>query len=258
MESNNLDTFRISTRLIDDAILKPRYLLLLETQTDYFVALRVVSQQLSFISYDFVADAGISALTGVGTTGQIAQHVQVKINNLSIQDALSISTAANRTDNIMQIFYGIAPSYVYVDLEVPGGTYLNQLPNTALNPQSTYPYLYGHSGFDSPYYEPSRNTEFFSVSNLNIQFTLQNSVSISVNPRMLFAINNTIVKPVNDISLFKAMLERKVPVTIANMNQIYTSVTWSPALYSGVSPILASSILKGDMDAFREAGYGVK
>lgn len=246
---------------IKTKLLQPRHLMLLETGNNKYVALRAVRTNLSFLNYNFVNDsASFLPLAPVKSTGTtkvtqnfFAQHVSVNINALSLTDALAIG--GSRNNNLMQVFYGIAPSYIYVDLEYPASTLVNQGPQSSLSPSSTYPYFYGHSGFDSPYYEPSEFTEFFSISNIPVQFTLVNSVAIEQSPKMLFILNNITVEPVHDLALFKKMIEGTTPREIITLGQIYTEITWSPAMYASASPVSAADVLSGNTAVLKEAGY---
>ena len=248
---------------IEERILQPRYLLLIETGQDQYVALRVGRQRLAQVAYNFVNDGAdflpLAPVNSTGTSGVtqgfFSQHNPITISKLGSQDLLGIPTP--RTGNLMQLFYGIAPSYCFVTPEQPGGTQLEQLPNTQLFPQSSYPYIYDNSGFSSPFYRPAKHTELFTVANVTIQFTLVNSVSIPISPKMLFVINNMRVSPIESLDLFRKMLEGTVARRVVSMGQVYSDVTWSSAIYGNVEPVSAKSILGSNGSvAFKNAGYG--
>jgi hypothetical protein len=222
-------------------LLKPRHLLLLETSNNQFVGLRVTRTHLTYVNYDFISQIStFNALTAVGTTGSFVQHVTMSITSLSgVSDWLAMAT--NQTNNLYQVFYGIKPSYLYATLEYPAGQPTAQLSQTALYPQSAYPYIFDHSGYSSPYFKPSPETEFISLSNIKVQFTLANSVSISIRPEMLFVVNNCITEPITDMALLKQMVQRKVPVEIIDLGQIYNNVAFPSTLY-GAKPLSVSAI----------------
>lgn len=252
---------RISLDDIEERLLQNRFLLLINTSEDNYVALRVQRQHMSKIAYDFVKDAGLLPLDAVGGTGTsgvtqnaFSQHVAVAINELSINDGLDIPKP--RTNNLMQIFYGISPSYLFVSPEMPGGTLLGQMPETSEYTQSTYPYIFDHSGYDSPFYVPSKYTEIFSIANVTIQFTLANTASIPITPRFLLILNNLIVEPVDSLKQFQDMLKGTIPRRVVTAGQIYSTITWSPSVYSNVKPVSASNILGSNAQAaFTKAGY---
>ena len=252
---------KISFVDIEERILQPRFLLLLNTFQDQFVALRIQRQHLTTMLYDFVKDGGDLPLAPVTTTGTagvtqsfLSPHNIVAINELSITDGMAIPKP--RIDNLMQIFYGISPSYLFVSPEQPGGTLVSQLPESAEAVQINFPYIFDHSGFDSPLYAPSKYTELFSIANVNLQFTLVNSVPITINPKLMFVMNNLLVEPITSVDLFRKMLEGTVPRRVVTLGQIYSGITWSPSVYSGIKPVAASSILGSNAQAaFTKAGY---
>ncbi len=255
---------KISYDDIEERLLQPRFLMLLDTGRDQYVALRVVRQSLMQIYYDFVNDAPgflpLAPVNGTAVSGQtqpfISQHNAVNISELSISDALAIPKP--RTSNMLQIFYGIAPSYCFVTPEQPGGTPNAQLPETAGFPQSNYPYIASHSGYDSPLYEPSKYTELFGIADVTIQFTLANTVSIPISPKMLFVINNMLVEPIDSLDLFRKMLEGTVPRRVVSVGQIYTNIQFSGATYGGISPVSARDVMSPNgKNALVRAGYRV-
>lgn len=237
-----MDQTKVDISDLKGVLLKARHLLLLETANNEFVGLRITRTHLTYLNYDFISQIStFSALTAVGTAGSFVQHVTMSISSLSsVSDWLSMSS--NQSNNLYQVFYGIKPSYLYVTLEYPAGQPTAQLSQSALYPQSAYPYIFDHSGYSSPYFRPSPETEFISLSNIKVQFTLANSVSISINPQMLFVINNCITEPITDMALLKQMVQRKVPVEIINLGQIYNNVSFPSTLY-GAKPQSASVIL---------------
>jgi hypothetical protein len=250
---------RIDLRDIQPRLLRTRHLLLLDIGSDKFVALRVIRQQQSIITYNFSTEiSGFLPLAPVGSSGttnvtqaSFTAPITLGIKELSVDDALSIGES--RQGNITQVFMGIAPSYTYVDL-LQAGIPVDQLSLSAMSPTSAYPYIYGHSGFTSPYFRPSENTEFFVMANIQTQLRLANSVSIPISPKLLLVMNNMTVKPV-DAALFKQMLEAKVPREVVTVGQIYSSITWSPDRYGGASPVSAKDVLAGNTVALKEGGY---
>lgn len=232
----------IDTSDLRAVLLRPRHLLLLQTSETDVVGLRVVRAHRTYVNYDFVSQsATFKPLTGVGTAGSFVQHVTMSITSLSnISNWLTMAT--NTNNNLYQVFYGIKPSYVYATLEYPAGVPLAQLSQSSLIPQLPYPYIFDHSGYSSPYYKPSADTEFINLSNINVQFTLANSVPISVSPSMLFVINNCTTEPVTDVGLLKNMILGKVPREIVDLGSIYSSVSFPAALY-GTTPQSIASIL---------------
>lgn len=252
IEKNRIDLTGIEKRL-----LHARHLLLLETGNDTYVALRIVRQHLSFISYNFVKDAPsflpLAPVGSTGTTGVTQSFFSptntLGITELSLNDLLSIGS--NRSNNLMQVFYGIAPSYVYTSINEPNS--LDTLPSAGLTPSSTYPYLYGHSGFDSPYYRPSEHTEFFAIANVEVSFTLINTVSIPVSPKLLLVLNNCTVEPVHDYALIKKMVDGTTARAIATVGQVYSEVVWTAERYGGIRPFRASDV--NSPEKLKEAGY---
>jgi len=254
---------KVSLNDVRERLLQPRYLLLLETGDDQFVALRVKRQHVSKIAYNFVNDyKGFLPLAPIGTTpvsgvtqSSFVQHQSIQIQEIgNLQDGLSIPTP--RTNNLLQLFYGIAPSYCFVTPEQPSGTLLAQMPNTNEFPSSQYPWIFDHSGYDSPFYMPSQDTELFSIANVTLQFTLANTVPISISPKLMFVINNITTEPISSLDTFRKMLEGTIPRRVVSMGQIYSNVPWSSTIY-GVKPVDASDILgKNGASAFQSAGYG--
>lgn len=219
---------------------------------------------MSKITYNFVEDAAsflpLDAVNGSGTSGVTQNFFSrgnaIDVNTLNIDDALDIPRP--RYNNLMQIFYGIAPSYCFVTPEVPGGTILAQMPETSEFPQSGYPYITDHTGFDSPFYTPSKYTELFSLANVPIQFTLANTASIPISPKLLLILNNMTVEPVNSLDLFRKMLEGTVPRRVASVGQVYASVTWSFQVYGNIQPVDATDVLGSNgKTVVAKAGYKV-
>lgn len=260
------DKYKVRFDGIKKRLLEPRHFLLLETDANTFVGLRVVRQHLSQIMYNFEVEIDsflplnpVSITQGTTLTQSFfSPHNTLAISQLSgVSDWLQVPSP--RTNNLMQVFYGISPSYVAIAPEQPGGTYLDQLPTSSLNPSSSFYWLWNNSGWNSPLYEPSEETEFFVPSNLSTQFTLINTAPIIVNPKMLFIVNNLIVEPISDLATFQDILRGKIPSEKRDVGQIYstTSAQWSPSNYSGVNPVSAKSILGPNAaTAFKDAGYG--
>lgn len=255
---------RVSLTDVRERLLQPRFLLLLETDDNAFVALRVKRQHVSKIAYNFVNDYSgflpLDAIGGSGTSGvtqsSFVQHKAIQVSEIgNLQDALDIPTP--RTYNLMQIFYGIAPSYCFVTPEEPGGTLLAQMPETSEFPQSAYPWIYDHNGYDSPFYMPSQDTELFSIANVTIQFTLANTATIPISPKFSLILNNMTVEPIDSVDLFKAMLDGRIARRVVSMGQVYSNVVWSQSIY-GVQPVSASEVQASNASTtLKTAGYKV-
>lgn len=236
---------------IKDSILKSRYLLLLQTDDHDFVGFRITRQKQAFIDYSFSDQtAGFS----------LAANQFSKGNSLSIRQLSGVSNwlatdIQRSTNNIMQVFYGIAPSYVFASLEYGGpGQYQVQMPVSSVLPREQYPYIYDTSGFVSPFFAPAESTEFYVLNQIDVQFTLYNSVNIPVVPRMLFVVNNLKVEPVSQ-GLFKKMLLGQVPRRLAEPGQIYAAVGYAGQGYGNVEPVNDKDILSGNAAALKAAGY---
>lgn len=237
---------------IKNDLLIPRYLLLLQTDNQEYVGFRVTRARQSFINYSFTDDiAGFSSLT----SQQFENNITLAIKELTgVTDWLATNIDRS-SNNVMQIFYGIKPSYAYASIEYGGpGQYQTQMPVSAVLPRSSYPYIYDNNGFNSPYFAPAEGTEFYVINGVDVEFTLYNSVNIPINPGMLFVVNNMLVEPVEQ-GTFKKMLLGTVPRRLASPGQIYSTVAYSGSGYNNVTPVSVADVLKQNVSALKSAGY---
>lgn len=119
--------------------------------------------------------------------------------------------ALNDTNEMLQVFMGIAPSPVRIYYNIP-----SQQPYAAYDndtaPDSTYfDFGYQFDGFDSPLHRPHPKSEFLDVRGININFTFGNPVTVSVNPEIYFYVNRMTVEPVTDESLAAEIVNGKIP-----------------------------------------------
>ena len=233
--------------------IKPRHYFLLQLAKDSFVALQAVRTHTNFLQYNFSAEKSgwlpLDAVGGTGTSG-VSQSSYLSSQNITIKDlsisdnALSISSMQS---NVLQVFYGLKPSYLLVNRRYPSTTPVDQLPEGSLHPSSTYIWVYGVSGFRSPYYRPSPETEFISFANTDVFFDLVNTAPFTIQPELFFVINNIIVQPITDKAIIAKILTPAsgIPRKIIDVGQIYGSVSWNPEKYAGAVEFTQADILAG-------------
>ena len=245
--------YEINLADIAPEIIKPRHYFLLQLAKDSYVALQAVRTHIDFLQYNFsVEKSGWLPLDAVGGTGSsgVSQAAYLDNQNITISDlsidnnAFSIKSLQN---NLLQIFYGLKPSYLLVNRRFPSTTPVDQLPESSLHPSSSYIWVYGVSGFRSPYYHPSPETEFVSFANTDVYFDLANTAPFLIQPELFFVINNVIVQPIKDKGIIAKILTPAsgIPRKIIDVGQIYGSVPWNPESYSGAVEFTQADILAG-------------
>lgn len=236
---------------IEASLIGPRFLFLLEVDNEKYVALMATRTRLEFLEYSFQqAVTGWLPLAAVGTAAvtnstQAAYLEKQPITITSVSD-VDISDNAlgfgSNKNNLMQVFYGIKPSYCAVNRRFPSNP-VDILPESQLFPRSSYPYVSGANGKTSPYYHPSKKTEFMSIINNVVTFDLANTVSFSIQPEMMFVLNNIITKPITKKDTVVRMLENQgIPRKIVQLGSIYGSVPWDDTSYGGAKVFKASDL----------------
>ena len=245
--------YEIDLSAIDAEIIKPRHYFLLQLAKDSYVALQAVRTHINFLQYNFSAEKSnwlpLDAVGGTGASG-VSQAAYLESQNITISD-LSIDNNAfsikTRENNIIQAWYGLKPSYLLVNRRFPSTTPVDQLPESSLHPSSSYIWVYGVSGFRSPYYRPSPETEFVSFANTDVYFDLANTAPFLVQPELFFVMNNVLVQPIKDKSIIAKILTPAsgIPRKIIDTGQIYGSVPWSSSSYEGIVEFTQADILAG-------------
>lgn len=246
-----IDSTRIDLKDIQGRFLEPGFLFLLEVDDDQYVALRCVRNKRMFLQYSFQQEiSGWLPLAPVGETGtsgtdqdSYLENQDVYIHSLNIDTENALGVDSTNSNNMLQLFFGIKPSYLNVNLRYPNTTANYQMPRSKLFPSSAYPYLFGASGYSSRYLHPSRDTEFFSMISTGFKFDLANTASYDIQPELMFVINNIITAPVTDKEKVKRILEGQgVPRKIVALGSIYGSVPFPSTQYSGAKVFKAKDL----------------
>lgn len=241
-----------------------------------WVPMQVKRRKLTGVIYDPVlqgALGGVLAPNGATPgTGQVSSfQSNVLLSLSSTQTSINGVTDIFQTFKdyeILQVYAGIAPNWVRVWVQQPGGTgqFTTQLDNN-INPTSTYPDVGFFDGYEdgSPFVAPTRRGEFFTFANYSASFAFDNPHNIPASPRLNFLINRAFVTPVTDPKMMVRMFQRSVPVRTVSVGLPDTEQTFNGKAYGNITPIpealpfqaLSSSpsVAAAAMKALKAAGY---
>ncbi len=220
----NLDRIR-------DYILKENQYLVISTGPKTYYGFKVIRKQSLILTYNFATETTnntgpMSPYTGpdpVPPTSSTSgyQSYYVELNKLPLAKIQNISDVfkIEDTNQIYQVFMGIAPSYLRVGLR------LNTVSTTTIGQSialsQSFLDLFNIDGYTSPFNEPSPESEFYVLKPLTVGLTLVNPVTVPINPRLQFFINRLMVEPIPQ-NLHAAILSNSMPakkVSIGSVSQ---------------------------------------
>ena len=245
--------FRTEFSAVKDSLLKNNHLLLLSVAEDEYMPLRIIRSQISSLYYNFISN--ISGFLPLGPTGNSSppsgnQSYFVDNQQLGIQ---AIQGAQNifrlsKAGEILQVFYGISPSYLRTMLKQPLQTFVFNLDTetATIIPQPSFIEM-GIDGFQSPLRLPQPETEFFVIGGVSVRFTLMNMAPIAISPSLNFIINRLAVEPVTDAGLIRSMIEGRIPAKVADLGAIDadTGTDVRYELYGMKGPVSRQAITAG-------------
>jgi len=205
-------------------ILKENYIVAFQTGTG-LLPYKVVKKEIIPFVYDIMTENGnLLPLSPVTQTISGFSPFFYEFNTLqltsiqNVQDMFSLT----RTNEVLQVFTGIQPSYVRFIYKQPTTEKLMNMDQNINLSQSFY--QQGYDGFISPFNDPSPDTEIFVVPGLSFSMVLVNTVSVPVEPIINFIINRMQVTPIIDSKTISDIQSGRIPAKIVSLGGVFSSV----------------------------------
>lgn len=207
----------------DEMYLKANDFVLLSTSPKDYYILRVTDAEPIVINYapqteitGFLPLAPFGSPAGNGFNSYIIDKEQLAMreftNLTNFLDADNTDMVG--TSTLLQVFMGIAPSYLRIFRYYPSNNPLGDFLDGDLihwgGRQQKYDIGYV-DGFMSPKNDPTYQGEFFMPPTASMLFTLVNPALVPIYPEIKFYINQMAVEPVKDTMLAQKILNRLVP-----------------------------------------------
>ncbi len=209
-------------------ILKENYIVAFETGNGFY-AYKVIKKEVIPFIYDVLSEnsstnSPLPPLSPVGTNVTGLSPFYLDLNTLQLTSIQNVQDMFNltRSDEVLQVFTGIQPSYVRFIYKQPTNVKLMDMDNNIAS--STSFYQQGYDGFISPFNNPSPDTEIFVVPGLSFSMVLINTVSIPVNPIINFIINRMRVEKIKDPKILADIKAGKIPAKIVSLGGVFQSV----------------------------------
>lgn len=226
---------------IERHILRENYLMLLGFPTKDnkgYIPLRVMGRELFYYEYDPRQEAQITTKVppGAGING---------INDLGFITPTRLSSQyltgkpynvfyVKDYDQVLQLFYGIAPSALRVYLEAPASVGQKNLDiDRWANNKLQFGYI---DGFDSPLLNPSPQSELIIPPELDFAIGYGNPLPVMMDPLIQFVVNRLQVAIVSDPTLVEKMLDGRAPAAIKTIGGL-ASFTYSTKKVYGIDTI---------------------
>jgi hypothetical protein len=238
-------------------LLRPRDYALFGFDVDKWVPVRVLRARPFAFPYTFAKDVGgfngAASSTWKNLSGG-ASNMPVLANapansyvlnqSAAFQAVSGVSDALQVTQDyeILQAFYGIAPSPLRVYFQQPVSQFTTMLDQNVVPLQQSEQVIdVGFlDGFDSPYNRPSPASEFFSFKNIQVQFSMANPVPEQIAPRLNFVINRMKCAPVSDPATVQGIFRGTIPAKVVTIGDTMSSVNWTGSGYGGVGGLPSS------------------
>ena len=213
---------------IERYFLKENYLLLLgfpgAERGEVYVPLRVIAREYFEFMYDPIQEGQISAKVpaGAGVNGisDLGFVTPARLGSVFLTGKPFNAFYIKDTDQVYQMFFGIAPSALRVFLEAPSSTGQRNLDiDRWANSKQEFGYI---DGFDSPLLYPSPESELIIPPEFDFSFGYGNPLPDPVSPLLLFIMNRLKVALVLDVALVEKMLAGSVPVAIKTVGGLST------------------------------------
>lgn len=249
---------------LEEMYLKQNDFVLYSTAKDENYVLRVVDAKPEEFKYfpeeNISGFKPLNAFNAPAVSGVYDNYV-VDSEELSLQEFTNISNmfeadnmGYDHTNVLMQVFMGIAPSWIRVFKYFPSrdklGDYLFGDKVYWGGRQQKYNFGYV-DGFRSKKNKPTYSSEFFVPPVSSFQFTFMNPSLVPSHIELALYINQMIVEPVSDVQLAHKILNRIVPAKRAKTGQFPNGFTPTHSLF-GVSPVP----LDATQNDLQNAGYG--
>lgn len=247
----------------DEMYLKANDFVLLSTQPNAYYILRVVDAEPIVINYEPQTEiSGFLPLAPFGSPAVAGQYNNYIVDKeqLGMQQFTNVTnfldsdtTNMVNTNTLLQIFMGIAPSYLRIFRYYPSNDPLgNFLQGNLIHwggRQRKYDIGYV-DGFMSPKNSPTYQGEFFMPPTASMLFTFVNSALVPIYPEIKFYINQMKVEPVSDITLAQKILNRLVPARRVRTGAFDSGFKPDEKIF-GVNPVP----LTATPSMLKEAGY---
>ncbi len=210
---------------IRDYVLKENQYLVISTGPGTYYGFKVTRKQNLVLTYNFATETtnNTGPMVPYGSTAVPTgyQNYYVELNKLPLAKIQNITDVfkIEDTNQIYQVFMGIAPSYLKVGMRL-NTTSITSL-SQSIAPSQSFLDLFTIDGYASPYDEPSPESEFYVLKPLTIGLTLMNPVTVPINPRLQFFINRLMVEPIPQ-NLHAPILNNSIPakkVSLGSINQ---------------------------------------
>ena len=186
---------------------------------------QVVKKEIIPFTYDILTENGVPAasalLSPVTTTISGLQPFYYDLNQLQLSSIANIQDLFNipNTTDIYQVFTGIAPSYVRFVYKQPTTEKLGVMSQSTIYDSTSF-YNIGFDGFQSPFENPSPDTEIFAIPGISFSMILINTVSVPVAPTVKFIINRASTIPVTDINTINGIKTGKIPAKLVTIGSL--------------------------------------
>jgi hypothetical protein len=243
---------------VEAASFKENYLLMLGFPNGY-VPLRVIAREHFIYMYDPLNEGQILGPVAAATIGYSANGISdlgyVQPQRLPSRHATGqpidiFQIDMNHTDEMYQLFFGIAPSAIRVFINEPASTGQNNLVSFSWGPNNmAFGYI---DGYISPLENPSPASEILVPPNMEFALGYANPLPNPVVPLLLFYVNRLKVNVVRDVQLVMKMLDGRVPVAIRTVGGL-SSYTYKVNDVYKINPIAL-----GSTEAEVRAALGVR
>ncbi len=214
-----------------------------------YVPLQVVDTDIPFeFIYDPITDGALTSPLpaspqGNGITGLTIQS-DVLFGSKYITGNPNNVLKVDKTDNMYQIFFGVAPSYTRVYLYEPANVAQGRLDVAAWN--STYNQFGFIDGYTSPFNSPSPYAQLAIPYGMEVAFGLVNPTTVPIAPLFKFIVNRMVVSKITNENIVYDMFisnnTKRLIVGGASSYTINDNNTY------GVTPIPPQSILNASKD----------
>jgi len=185
---------------------------------------KVMRTNFFTMAYNFIEQGAISSdlapngMSNVNFTPYYTEIVKLPLSKIqNVTDMFLL----DKQNEMLQVFYGISPSYLRVIPRQPDTMnefYMDQ----QITPSSNFISL-GIDGFMSPFDSPAQITETFILAGLSVGITLENPVTIPINPTLNFWINRMLVEPITDSATIMNIIKGKIKGHIATVSSTFDS-----------------------------------
>jgi hypothetical protein len=235
----SIDVSRITPHLIRDNDL------VLLSFPDGFIPIRALKTEFFNFLYDPLAEGMLADEVEASTSTDYARNIGFVTPSLPKSGIIAAQPTnvfrIDKPSEILQIFFGIAPSYVRVFIAIPSERSQKNLPVTLWSKAyATAGYI---DGFTSPLLYPAPESEIVLVYGIDPGFGFGNILYEKVRPLLWFYVNRVKLGVVRDPELVSEMLEKRGRGEKAMVKTIggFTEFSYKYVDTFGINPIPAGA-----------------